>query len=94
MVYFTASIVSVSSNDTILVGDITVANCNIIHAPAKPIGQFQNDPIPVNEVKIIWWENINPYRLNNRLYGKLKGKALRNAQRIVNPNNSLSMSAR
>jgi hypothetical protein len=50
--------------------------------------------MPVNEVeKIIWWENINPYRLNNRLYGKLKGKALRNTQRIVNANDSLSMSA-
>jgi hypothetical protein len=77
----------------IVVVDITVANCNIIRA-AKPAAQFQNNPMPVNEVeKIIWWENVNTNRFNNRVYDKLKGKALRKAQRIINATDSLSMSA-
>src|SRR3954454_21442407 len=49
---------------TIILIDITVANCNIL--AAKPAAQFQNNPMPVNEaMKIIWWENLNADRLNN-----------------------------
>jgi hypothetical protein len=60
----TSSYSSGGSNDHILI-DITVANCNIL--AAKPTAQFQNDPMPINELeKIIWWENINANRLNNR----------------------------
>ena len=79
-----------TDTNTIIV-DINVANYTI--RGTKPIGQFQNDPMPVNEVaKIIWLENVNPDRLNYRVYGELKGKALKKAQKIVNANGSLSTS--
>lgn len=84
-----------TDTNTIIV-DINVANYTI--RGAKPIGQFQNDPMPVNAMpvnevaKIIWLENVNPDRLNYRVYGELKGKALKKAQKIVNANGSLSTS--
>ena len=79
-----------TDTNTIIV-DINVANYTI--RGTKPIGQFQNDPMPVNAVaKIIWLENVNPDRLNYRVYGELKGKALKKAQKIVNANGSLSTS--
>jgi hypothetical protein len=84
-----------TDTNTIIV-DINVANYTI--RGTKPIGQFQNDPMPVNAMpvnevaKIIWLENVNPDRLNYRVYGELKGKALKKAQKIVNANGSLSTS--
>ena len=74
-----------TDTNTIIV-DINVANYTI--RGTKPIGQFQNDPMPVNAMP----ENVNPDRLNYRVYGELKGKALKKAQKIVNANGSLSTS--
>jgi len=43
-----------------------VGNCNI--TAAKSDIQFQNDPMPLDEVnRILWWENISLDGLNHRV---------------------------
>ena len=65
-----------------MIADIVVANCQI--RAALPAAEFQHIPMPTNEVeRIIWFETIHPERLNRRVYGKLKGRALKKAQKLV-----------
>ena len=47
----------------------TLGNCNI--TAAKPTNQFQNDPMPTNEVqKMVWLERIvDANKLDKRVYG-------------------------
>jgi hypothetical protein len=60
-----------------------VANCSI--RAAKLAKEYQNMPMQTNEVeKVIWWNSVPSNRLNHRVYGRLKGKALTKAQRLVN----------
>ena len=79
-----------TTNTTItIIVDVTVANCQI--SAFKPSEQFQNMPMPTNDTeKILFWYTVNTNRLNNRIYGTLKGKALRKAQKLVNENGGIS----
>jgi hypothetical protein len=74
--------INTNTNTKQIIVDITVANCQI--RGAKPI--IQNDPMPTFGVeKIVWWNTIrNIDRLNNRIYGTLKGNALKRAKQVVN----------
>jgi hypothetical protein len=76
-----------------MIVDVTVANCSI--RAEKPAQEYQNMPMPTNEVeKIIWFESagLPSDRLNKRQFGYLKGKALTKAQKIVNENGGINTS--
>ncbi|SRR6266496_320571 len=80
-----------NNNNNMIIVDITVANSQI--RALKPSEQFQNMLMPTNDTeKILFWNTVNTDRLNNRIYGTLKGKALKKAEKLVNENGNLSTS--
>jgi hypothetical protein len=77
-------------NKNIIVVDITVANCQI--RALKPKDEYQTMPMPNTDTeKLVWWNSVDPGRINNRLYGTLKGQALKKAEKLVNENGGINI---
>jgi bisphosphoglycerate-dependent phosphoglycerate mutase len=49
----------------------------------RPTGQVE---------KILWWNCVSSQRLNERVYGYLTGKALRQARKVVDSNGMINVS--
>ncbi|HET7283352.1 MAG TPA: hypothetical protein VFI70_01580 [Nitrososphaeraceae archaeon] len=65
-----------------------MGNCNI--TAAKPDIQFQNDPIPLDEVNKFFGGKTSTYRLNHHVAGRLKGRGLMKAGKVVDTGGSSS----
>ncbi len=80
-----------NNNNNIIIVDVTVAD-NQIRA-LKPKDEYQTMLMPNTDTeKLLWWNSVDPGRLNNRLYGTLKGQALKKAQKLVDSQGSISTS--
>jgi hypothetical protein len=78
-------------NNNKIVVDVTVANCQI--RALKPKDEYQTMLMPNTDTeKLVWWNSVDPGRLNNRLYGTLKGQALKKAEKLVNENGGINSS--
>ena len=78
------------NNNNKIVVDVTVANCQI--RALKPKDEYQTMPMPNTDTeKLVWWNSVDPGRLNNRLYGTLKGQALKKAEKLVNENGGINI---
>ena len=73
-----------------IVVDVVVANCQI--RAAKPVDQSNFMP-NTDDAKVLWFELAPASRLNNRIYGTLKGRGLKKAQKLINENGGINISA-
>lgn len=72
-----------------IIVDLDVWNCQI--RASKP--KNQSDPCPIDQIgKIRWFQNVKSPRLNNRIFGTLKGKALRLAKRVIDREGRINIS--
>jgi hypothetical protein len=77
------------NNNNIIIVDVTVANCQIRAARPK----HQALPMPTLEAeKFLFWNTVDLKRLNDRVYGTLKGNALIKARQLVNREGGISTS--
>lgn len=71
-----------------IIVDIDVWNCQIRAAKPRIQTRMPTDAIG----KMLFWNSAPLERLNDRKWGKLKGKALRQAERIVNREGAINIS--
>jgi hypothetical protein len=69
--------------------DIDVYNCQI----RAFLPKNQRDACPTDQIgKIIWYKNVDFDRLNNRVFGFLKIKARKKAEKIVDREGGINIS--